>query len=382
MVSRLDNVTVTVKSQRMRLYLKESWTLGPLGIGGSVLKACGMGAAWTGVPCNELRGYCNALLLWDTTSLEHDTHLQTFYHPLTHLSGPKDLTVTQQWPLQREVWPSDSSSQLHEATMEQSLEAWPWGHDASSMSSPLSLYTEQAGQKNHKSAHTCTDTCKQTPHSLILQTWTQMILLFTSWAAPTNIHYPRKSRWNASSPVFVFTQPVTNSTNSMINDCVLPLLSRSHPPFPPLCIPSIPLFSPSSASGKYLSGGLPGVYAVLDVSNPRVLLQRVNGFQDVLSPIFHLWEQPDSVITLWALFKAPHQGTEHMCVNVSSAAMVLSNNALFVDFHDRVSIEQMWGCSVPTLRTNVSSLSGISSGMVVLTSTMADRGMLTLGFED
>lgn len=35
-----------------------------------------------------------------------------------------------------------------------------------------------------------------------------------------------------------------------------------------------------------------------------------------------------------------------------------------------------------TLRTKVLSLSGISSGMVVLTSTMADRGMLTLGFED
>lgn len=37
---------------------------------------------------------------------------------------------------------------------------------------------------------------------------------------------------------------------------------------------------------------------------------------------------------------------------------------------------------VSTLRTKVLSLSGISSGMVVLTSTMAVRGMLTLGFED
>lgn len=37
---------------------------------------------------------------------------------------------------------------------------------------------------------------------------------------------------------------------------------------------------------------------------------------------------------------------------------------------------------VSTLRTKVLSLSGISRGMVVLTSTMADRGMLTLGFED
>lgn len=39
-------------------------------------------------------------------------------------------------------------------------------------------------------------------------------------------------------------------------------------------------------------------------------------------------------------------------------------------------------CVFPTLRTNVLSLSGISSGMVVRTSTMADKGMLTLGFED
>lgn len=37
---------------------------------------------------------------------------------------------------------------------------------------------------------------------------------------------------------------------------------------------------------------------------------------------------------------------------------------------------------LPTLSTKVLSLSGISSGMVVLTSTMADRGMLTLGFDD
>lgn len=34
-----------------------------------------------------------------------------------------------------------------------------------------------------------------------------------------------------------------------------------------------------------------------------------------------------------------------------------------------------------TFRTKVLSLSGISSGMVVLTSTIAERGMLTLGFE-
>lgn len=35
-----------------------------------------------------------------------------------------------------------------------------------------------------------------------------------------------------------------------------------------------------------------------------------------------------------------------------------------------------------TLRTKVLSLSGISRGIVVLTSTTADRGMLTLGLED
>lgn len=97
---------------------------------------------------------------------------------------------------------------------------------------------------------------------------------------------------------------------------MLPLLPPSHPPFPPL---SIHLFSPSSANSKYLSGGLPGVYAVLDVSNPGVFLQRVDGFQDVLSPVFHLWKQPNTTITHWALFKGPHQGTELGKSNVNSA---------------------------------------------------------------
>lgn len=44
--------------------------------------------------------------------------------------------------------------------------------------------------------------------------------------------------------------------------------------------------------------------------------------------------------------------------------------------------KQVWRRGCGTFRTKVLSLSGISSGMVVLTSTMADRGMLTLGFED
>lgn len=99
----------------------------------------------------------------------------------------------------------------------------------------------------------------------------------------------------ANSPMFVLKQPVKNSTNLMINDCVCyPSFPSSHPPIPPL---SIPLFSPSSANSKYLFGGLPGVYAVLDVSNPGVFLQRVNGFQDVLSPVFHLWKQPNTTVT-------------------------------------------------------------------------------------
>lgn len=44
-------------------YLQKSWSPGPLGTGGSALKACGMGAGWRGVPCNGLTGHCNALLL-------------------------------------------------------------------------------------------------------------------------------------------------------------------------------------------------------------------------------------------------------------------------------------------------------------------------------
>lgn len=192
--------------------------------------------------------------------------------------------------------PSDSSSQLHEATMEQSLDAWPWGHDASSMSSPLSLYTSR---QVRRTARTYTQKPKlhRVPnftHIHILQTQTQIISLFTSWAAPTNVHSPNKLRRNvggASSPMFVRKQPVRNSTNLMINDCVC------YPSPPPSLHPSVPLSSPSSANNKYLSGGLPRVYAVLDVSDPGVFLQRVDGFQDVLSPVFHLWKQPN---TLWS----------------------------------------------------------------------------------
>lgn len=40
---------------------------------------------------------------------------------------------------------------------------------------------------------------------------------------------------------------------------------------------------------------LPRVNAVLDIRHPGVLLQRVNGLQDVLSPILHLQAMQDSI---------------------------------------------------------------------------------------
>lgn len=51
---------------------------------------------------------------------------------------------------------------------------------------------------------------------------------------------------------------------------------------------------------------LPGVDAVLDVCHPRVLLQGVNGLQDVLSPILYLQAMWDGVS--WA---APHPEAKH-----------------------------------------------------------------------
>lgn len=50
------------------------------------------------------------------------------------------------------------------------------------------------------------------------------------------------------------------------------------------------LFSPSflHSKGKYYPCCLPRIYAVLDVGNPRVLLKRVDGLQDILAAIFHL----------------------------------------------------------------------------------------------
>lgn len=83
-------------------------------------------------------------------------------------------------------------------------------------------------------------------------------------------------------------RPVKNAAESMINERACQPSSPLRPPAPPTSL---------QANGKYLSGGLPGVYAVLDVGDPGVFLQRVNGFQDVLSPVFHLRRQPNTEIT-------------------------------------------------------------------------------------
>lgn len=119
--------------------------------------------------------------------------------------------------------------------------------------------------------------------------------MFTCCAAPTNVQKSKKLGRNvggASAPVFMLKRPVKNSTNWMINDCVC------FPSFPiPRTLSLVPLFSVSSVNSKYLSGGLPGVYAVLDVSNPRVFLQGVNGFQDVFPAVFHLWKRPNTAVT-------------------------------------------------------------------------------------
>lgn len=102
--------------------------------------------------------------------------------------------------------------------------------------------------------------------------------------------------------------------------CVGPPSPFSHQPTPLLYTP---FFSLTSGNSKYLSGGLPGVYAVLDVCNPGVFLQRVNGFQNVLSPIFHLWRQPSTEITNWALFKGAGQSIEHAIALTYSYSLFL-----------------------------------------------------------
>lgn len=70
---------VSTEEMKCLCYLQKKWSSGPLGTGGSALKACEMGAEWKGVPCNGLKGCCNALLLSDMTFLKHDTHLHIQY---------------------------------------------------------------------------------------------------------------------------------------------------------------------------------------------------------------------------------------------------------------------------------------------------------------
>lgn len=178
-----------------------------------------------------------------------------------------------------------------------------------------------------------------------------------SWAALTNVRWSEKT-----GQEFLWCKLACVCAQKNLSKTLLIgwLMTRCvHPPspfpFPPIIHPHPPppsplSFFPSSVNSKYLSGSLPGIYAVLDVSNPRVFLQRVNSFQDKFSPIFHLWKQPNTAI---------HTRSSVQC----NTPLVKINTVL-------------------TLRTKVLSLSGISSGMVVRTSTMADRGMLTLGFED
>lgn len=56
--------------------------------------------------------------------------------------------------------------------------------------------------------------------------------------------------------------------------------------------------SPAPAQHPPLQRALPGVDAVLDIGHPGVLLQGVDGLQDVLGPVLHLWAMWDSV-RLW-----------------------------------------------------------------------------------
>lgn len=163
----------------------------------------------------------------------------------------------------------------------------------------------QAGRSGEPQEHIQHEnTCKQTslspntqPYTYPTNTDTNNLPVYVASCTdkrPLTLETEQECRWC----MFVLKQPVKDCTNLMINDCVC------YPSFPlpihhfPLSLrPSVPLFSPSPANSKYLSGGLPRVYAVLDVSNPGVLLQRVDGFQDVLSPVFHLWKQPNTAIT-------------------------------------------------------------------------------------
>lgn len=178
----------------MCYYLQKSWSPGPLGTGGSALKACGMGAGWRGVPCNGLKMRCNALLLRDMTSPERDTHLNTdFFFPYVN---------TFMWIKRSECYVTVGASLL---TLRQQLTAARGHHGA--VFGGLTMRTgrqldviatvtvhKQAGQENHKNIYNTKTRANK--HNRVLthnpthirQTRTQITFLFTSRAAPTNVH--------------------------------------------------------------------------------------------------------------------------------------------------------------------------------------------------
>lgn len=181
-----------------------------------------------------------------------------------------------------------------------------------------------------------------------------------------------------------------------------PLLSRSHPPFP------LSSFPPSLSSLHLQPAA--NIYLVVYPGSMQSWMSATHEFFCSESMVSRMYSPPFSTCgssqTLWShteLCSKHHTRvqnmanpmlTQQLCYFPTTSfftTLASSFQTLFVDFHDHVPIKQIQGhlcrcfvclCSVPTLRTNVLSLSGISSGMVVLTSTMADRGMLTLGFED
>lgn len=59
----------------------------------------------------------------------------------------------------------------------------------------------------------------------------------------------------------------------------------------------------------FLRPALPGVDAVLDIRHPGMLLQGVDGLQDVLGPVLHLQAIRDSVRLCWG--PAIHPGAKH-----------------------------------------------------------------------
>lgn len=74
-----------------------------------------------GVPCIGQRGRCSDLLLWNRTFLELDRWL--FKHKCIVILDQNSECHQEVHGETRLCSPSFSSSQLHEATMEQSLDA-------------------------------------------------------------------------------------------------------------------------------------------------------------------------------------------------------------------------------------------------------------------